>query len=115
MQANSQPIPADLDKSSLVDGCNRLQAYRRVVLPVSGPGLVAGGAVTFMLCWNEFVVAQILNTKPGTTTLPPVLAGLNRHINIDYSAIAASGLLGALPAAPLALVFQMYPVQGPPP
>ena len=112
MKAYFETIPSDLDKSALVDGCNRLQAYYRVVLPVSGPGLVAGGAFTFMLCWNEFIVAQVLNTKPGTTTLPPVIAAMNGQINIDYSVIAASGFLGALPAVVLVLIFQKYMVQG---
>src|SRR5262245_49012366 len=112
MKAYFETVPAELDKSALVDGCNRLQAYYRVVLPVSGPGLVAGGAFTFMLCWNEFIVAQVLNTKPGTTTLPPVIAGMNGQINIDYSVIAASGFLGALPAVLLVLMFQKYMVQG---
>jgi multiple sugar transport system permease protein len=112
MKAYFETIPSDLDKSALVDGCNRLQAYYRVVLPVSGPGLVAGGAFTFMLCWNEFIVAQVLNTKPGTTTLPPVIAAMNGQINIDYSVIAASGFLGALPAVLLVLIFQKYMVQG---
>jgi multiple sugar transport system permease protein len=112
MKAYFETIPAELDKSALVDGCNRFQAYLRVVLPVSGPGLVAGGAFTFMLCWNEFIVAQVLNTKPGTTTLPPVIAGMNGQINIDYSVIAASGFLGALPAVLLVLFFQKYLVEG---
>ena len=112
MKAYFETVPAELDKSALVDGCNRLQAYLYVVLPVSGPGLVAGGAFTFMLCWNEFIVAQVLNTKPGTTTLPPVIAGMNGQINIDYSVIAASGFLGALPAVLLVLVFQKYLVEG---
>jgi multiple sugar transport system permease protein len=112
MKAYFETVPADLDKSALVDGCNRFQAYYKVVLPVSGPGLVAGGAFTFMLCWNEFVVAQVLNSKPGTTTLPPVIAAMNGQINIDYSVIAASGFLGALPAVLLVLVFQKYMVQG---
>src|ERR1700682_2918325 len=112
MKAYFETVPAELDKSALVDGCNRLQAYYRVVLPVSGPGLVAGGAFTFMLCWNEFIVAQVLNTKPGTTTLPPVIAGMNGQVNIDYSVIAASGFLGALPAVLLVLIFQKYMVQG---
>jgi multiple sugar transport system permease protein len=112
MKAYFETIPAELDRSALVDGCNRLQAYYRIVLPVSGPGLVAGGAFTFMLCWNEFIVAQVLNTKPGTTTLPPVIAGMNAQINVDYSVIAASGFLGALPAVLLVLVFQRYLVQG---
>lgn len=112
MKAYFETIPSDLDKSALVDGCNRFQAYYRVVLPVSGPGLVAAGAFTFMLCWNEFVVAQVLNTKPGTTTLPPVIAGMNGQVNVDYSVIAASGFLGALPAVLLVLIFQKYMVQG---
>ena len=112
MKAYFETVPAELDKSALVDGCNRLQAYLRVVLPVSGPGLVAGGAFTFMLCWNEFIVAQVLNTKPGTTTLPPVIAGMNGQVNIDYSVIAASGFLGALPAVLLVLFFQKYLVEG---
>jgi multiple sugar transport system permease protein len=112
MKAYFETVPADLDKSALVDGCNRFQAYYKIVLPVSGPGLVAGGAFTFMLCWNEFVVAQVLNTKPGTTTLPPVIAGMNGQVNVDYSVIAASGFLGALPAVLLVLIFQKYMVQG---
>ena len=112
MKAYFETVPAELDKSALVDGCNRLQAYLYVVLPVSGPGLVAGGAFTFMLCWNEFIVAQVLNTKPGTTTLPPIIAGMNGQINIDYSVIAASGFLGALPAVLLVLFFQKYLVEG---
>ena len=112
MKAYFETIPAELDRSALVDGCNRLQAYWRVVIPVSGPGLVAGGTFTFMLCWNEFLVAQVLNTKPGTTTLPPVIAGMNAQINVDYSVIAASGFLGALPAVLLVLFFQRYLVQG---
>jgi multiple sugar transport system permease protein len=112
MKAYFETIPTDLDKSALVDGCNRLQAYYWIVLPVSGPGLVAGGAFTFMLCWNEFIVAQVLNTKLGTTTLPPVVAGMNGQINIDYSVIAASGFLSALPAVLLVLGFQKYMVQG---
>jgi multiple sugar transport system permease protein len=112
MKAYFETLPSDLDQSAQVDGCNRLQAYYRVVLPVSGPGLVAAGAFTFMLCWNEFIVAQVLNTKLGTTTLPPVIAGMNAQINIDYSVIAASGFLGALPAVLLVLLFQKYLVQG---
>ena len=112
MKAYFETVPADLDKSALVDGCNRFQAYYQIVLPVSGPGLVAGGAFTFMLCWNEFVIAQVLNSKPTSTTLPPIIAGMMGQANIDYSVIAASGFLSALPAVLLAVVFQRYMVQG---
>src|SRR5216683_3235690 len=85
---------------------------RALALQNTLTGLVAGGAFTFMLCWNEFIVAQVLSTKPGTTTLPPVIAGMNGQVNIDYSVIAASGFLGALPAVLLVLFFQKYLVEG---
>ena len=112
MKSYFETIPRDLESSGLVDGCTRLQVYRRIVLPMSGPGLVASGAFTFMLCWNEFVIAQVLNSKPTSTTLPPIIAGMMGQANIDYSVIAASGFLSALPAVLLALVFQRYMVQG---
>jgi multiple sugar transport system permease protein len=112
MKVYFETVPDELDKSALVDGCNRLQAYFRVVLPVAGPGLVAAGAFAFMLCWNEFIIAQVLNTKPGTTTLPPVIVAMNGQTNIDYSVIAASGFVGALPAVLLVLIFQKQMVQG---
>ena len=112
MKAYFESVPEELDHSALVDGCNRLQAYYRVVLPVSGPGLVAAGAFAFMLCWNEFIIAQVLNTRPGTITLPPVIVAMNGQTNIDYSVIAASGVLGALPAVLLVLIFQKHMVQG---
>ena len=38
---------------------------------------MAAGAFAFMLCWNEFIIAQVLNTKPGTMTLPPVIVAMN--------------------------------------
>ena len=112
MKSYFETIPRDLEASGLVDGCTRLQVYRRIVLPISGPGLVASGAFTFMLCWNEFVIAQVLNSKPTSTTLPPIIAGMMGQANIDYSVIAASGFPSALPAVLLALVFQRYMVQG---
>jgi len=112
MKAYFETIPRELEKSAFVDGCTRLQAYYKIILPISGPGLVAGGAFTFMLCWNEFIVAQVLNSRPGTTTLPPIIAGMNGQINIDYSVIAASGFLSAIPAVLLVLIFQKYMVQG---
>lgn len=107
-----ETIPRELEESALVDGCTRMQAFVKVILPVSGPGLVAAGAFTFVLCWNEFLVAQVLNSKQGTTTLPPTVAGMLGQANIDYSVIAASGFLSAIPAVILALVFQRYMVQG---
>lgn len=112
MKSYFETIPREMEESGMVDGCTRFQVFYRIILPVSGPGLVAAGAFSFVLCWNEFLVAQILNSKPGTTLLPSTIAGMVGQANIDYSVIAASGFLSAIPGAILALVFQRYMVQG---
>jgi multiple sugar transport system permease protein len=112
MKAYFETIPRELEESGMVDGCTRFLVFRLIILPISGPGLVAAGAFTFVLCWNEFIVAQILNSKQGTTMLPSTIAGMLGQANIDYSLIAACGFLSAIPAAILALVFQRYMVQG---
>lgn len=112
MKSYFETLPRELEESGMVDGCTRFQVFRRIILPISGPGLVAAGAFTFVLCWNEFLVAQILNSKQGTTMLPSTIAGMLGQANIDYSVIAASGFISAVPAVVLALVFQRYMVQG---
>jgi ABC-type glycerol-3-phosphate transport system permease component len=54
----------------------------------------------------------VLNTKLGITTPPPVIAGMNGQINIDYPVIAASGILAALLRVVLRLIVQKSMVQG---
>lgn len=112
MKSYFESIPRELEESGLVDGCTRLQVFLKLIVPISGPGFVAAGAFTFVLAWNEFLVAQVLNSKRGMTTLPPAIAGMLGQANIDYAIIAASGFISALPAALLALIFQRYMVQG---
>lgn len=112
MKSYFETIPRELEESGLVDGCTRFQVFVKLIVPISGPGFVAAGAFTFVLAWNEFLVAQVLNSKRGMTTLPPAIAGMLGQANVDYAIIAASGFISALPAAVLALVFQRYMVQG---
>ncbi|WP_274628180.1 carbohydrate ABC transporter permease [Arvimicrobium flavum] len=112
MKSYFETIPRELEESGLVDGCTRFQVFVKLIVPISGPGFVAAGAFTFVLAWNEFLVAQVLNSKRGMTTLPPAIAGMLGQANIDYAIIAASGFISALPAALLALIFQRYMVQG---
>ena len=112
MKSYFETLPREIEESGLIDGCTRFGVFWRLIMPISGPGLVAAGAFTFVLCWNEFLVAQVLNSKRGLTTLPPAIAGMLGQANIDYSVIAASGFLSALPAMLMALIFQRYMVQG---
>lgn len=69
-------VPRDLEEAAQTLGCNRLQAFVRVVMPLALPGLVAAAIFTFVISWNEVFAATILTLR--NRTLPAqVLSSLN--------------------------------------
>ena len=63
-------IPRELEEAAFVDGCSRLRTLTRIVLPLSGPGTAAVTILTFLLCYNEFLIASIFLRDPDTMTIP---------------------------------------------
>jgi multiple sugar transport system permease protein len=113
MRGYFSSVPKSLEWSAQVDGCTWLQAFWRVFLPVSAPGLVAAGIFTFLVAWNEFLFAWILgakeNVEPVTVVLVSLLAIRNQT---DYPALYVSGMLAVAPPLLIAFVFQRYLIQG---
>jgi len=69
-------VPRDLEEAAQTLGCNRLQAFLRVVMPLALPGLAAAAIFTFVISWNEVFAATILTLR--NRTLPAqVLTSLN--------------------------------------
>ncbi|GAA4963084.1 carbohydrate ABC transporter permease [Actinoplanes utahensis] len=54
-------IPRELDEAAMIDGCTRAQVFWRVILPLTGPGLVATSVYGFIQAWNEFIIINTLN------------------------------------------------------
>ncbi|GAA4600314.1 N,N'-diacetylchitobiose transport system permease protein [Actinoplanes octamycinicus] len=54
-------IPRELDEAAMIDGCTRGQVFWRIVLPLTGPGLVATSVYGFIQAWNEFMIINTLN------------------------------------------------------
>jgi len=63
-------IPKELEEATMVDGDSRMSAFRRIILPVAKPGLVATAVFTMILSWNEFLFALILSQTRAAATLP---------------------------------------------
>jgi ABC-type glycerol-3-phosphate transport system permease component len=57
MRGFFESIPRELDEAALIDGCGPLQAFYRVVAPLTQPGLAAAAVVVFVYVWNEFIIA----------------------------------------------------------
>lgn len=104
-------IPQDLEQAAMIDGCSRISAFVRVVLPLSGPGLVAVSAFTFLSSWNEFFMALIF-TASNAKTIPVVVTEFSSQFGTDYGLMATGGVLGSIPPLILAFLLQRYIVAG---
>lgn len=107
-----QGISPELESAARVDGCTRLGALWRVILPVSLPGLVATGVFAFLLAWDEFFFALLFTSTPAAKTTPVAIAEFTGRHAIDFSAQATGGVLAAIPPVLLALIFQRYIIAG---
>ena len=69
-------IPKDLDESAMVDGCNRFQAFRRVIIPVMWPGVITTGLFSFLLAYNDFAVTAMILDQQNQTMVPKIASFL---------------------------------------
>ncbi len=112
MRSYFQTIPGDLEDAAMIDGCTRLAALRRVILPISLPGLAATALFCFLLSWEEFLIALIFTSSPAAKTIPVAIAEFTGRHAIDYGMMATGGVIAAIPPILIALVFQRYLISG---
>jgi multiple sugar transport system permease protein len=104
-------IPRSLDEAAMIDGCSRLQALRRIVLPLAMPGIISTGIYIFITAWNEYLYALTL----GGRSVRPVTVAIQTLIGeyqIEWGLLAAGGVVGALPATLLFLLVQRRLIGG---
>ncbi|MEO7703719.1 MAG: carbohydrate ABC transporter permease [Thermoflexales bacterium] len=105
-------IPVDYDEQAMVDGCTRLGAFFRVVLPLSVPGLVACSVFTFTGAWNELLLSLIFITTPSLRTIPVAVSYLITGDTVRMGLVMAASIVSALPIMILYFVAQRFVVQG---
>jgi multiple sugar transport system permease protein len=112
MESFFREIPVDLEEAAMVDGDSRFAAFRRIVLPLAAPGLVATGIFAAIVTYNEFLFALVLTSTPTAETMPVGAATLIGRINIDWGAMSAAGVIGALPILLFSALVQKHLVRG---
>ena len=105
-------IPVDYDEQAMVDGCTRLGAFVRVVLPLSVPGLIACSVFTFTGAWNELLLSLIFITDPALRTVPVAVNYLITGDTVRMGLIMAASIVSALPIMILYFIAQRFVVQG---
>lgn len=105
-------IPVELEEAAMVDGCTRLRAFFAVMLPQLKPALVAVGSFAFIGAWNNFLFALMFASRQDKFTLPVGLSYALGEFNTDFGALAAGGVVAAVPVVLVFAVVQRYLVQG---
>ncbi|RSM70505.1 carbohydrate ABC transporter permease [Kibdelosporangium aridum] len=105
-------IPIELEEAAMIDGCGRWEAFRRVTLPLLGPGLVATSVFSFITAWNEFLFALVLMRDQDKQTIPVWLSTFRTAFAVDWGGIMAASVLYAVPALIFFLIVQRKLVSG---
>lgn len=98
-----QSVPVDLEEAAMIDGCSRVAAIWRVVLPVSLPGLFSAGMYCFIVGWNEFLFALLL-TDRNSRTLPVAISSLWTQQGVAIGAVSAATMVVILPVIVITLL-----------
>lgn len=105
-------LPVELERAAMIDGCSRLRTLRRIVLPLSGPGLIAAGLFVLTFAWNDFVVAVAMVSAEEAKTLPVAIYGYLGFYGRDWGPLTASAMLSILPVIAVFVAFQRYFLSG---
>jgi multiple sugar transport system permease protein len=104
-------IPIELDKAAQIDGCSRLGAMIRIVIPVAMPGIISTGIYVFITAWNEYLYAAIL-TSSKVRTIPIALQNMIGEYQIEWGLLTAGGVISALPVIILFFFIQKQLISG---
>lgn len=104
-------IPSELDEAAMVDGCRRIEAFFRVILPLTGPGLVATSIFCVILSWNDFLFALMLTGRQAKT-LPVAITMFTTIEGIEWGNISAAASIIMLPVLIFAIVIRNFMVRG---
>jgi multiple sugar transport system permease protein len=105
-------VPVELEEAARVDGCNRVTALIRVVLPMSLPALVVVTFFSFTHAWNEFLYAHVFTSTTGARTVTTGLVNFMSQDVFFWGPLMASTVMSALPPVLMFLVFQRWVVKG---
>jgi multiple sugar transport system permease protein len=105
-------VPASLEEQAWVDGCTRLRGFVAVVLPLLRPGLIAVGSFAFVHSWNHFLFALMFLNSQEKQTIPVGLNTLIGTDSVDLGALAAGGVVAALPVVLVFAFIQRWLITG---
>ena len=105
-------IPFDLEEAAKMDGATPMQAFLKVILPLTAPGTFTTAILVFIGAWNEYLYALTINTKDAAKTVPVAISMFQGQYTIPWGEIAAATVIVTVPLVIMVLIFQKKIVAG---
>jgi multiple sugar transport system permease protein len=105
-------LPRELEEAALLDGCTKLQAMFKIIIPLSYPVLFTSALIIFLSTWNQFLIPLIMAPSPTTKPLTVVITEFVTKNTQDFGMISAGGLIALIPPAIIAIVFRKFIASG---
>jgi multiple sugar transport system permease protein len=112
MQSFFDAVPKELEEAAMIDGATRFGAFRRIILPLTLPGIAATAGFVFTAAWSELLFALMLNSSSEASTFPVGLLSFVSKFSIDFGQMMAAGVLALIPAVLFFLLIQRFLVRG---
>ncbi|WP_218781232.1 carbohydrate ABC transporter permease [Bacillus sp. EB106-08-02-XG196] len=112
MKGFFERIPSSLEEAAMIDGCSRITALYKVIIPVMLPGLAATFIFAFVQCWNELFLAVMFIDKEEAKTIPVAMNSFITKFDIDWGSMSAATVLSVIPTLLLFAFAQKYIVEG---
>ena len=107
-----ESIPEELEEAAMIDGATRFGAFRRIILPLAAPGVLAAALFAFTQAWNEFLYALVFITNVKLRTLPVGLSTFITDGVYGWGFLVAGAVLTTLPVIAAYTYLQKYMVEG---
>ena len=105
-------LPRDMEEAALIDGAGRWTIFRRIVLPLSRPGLAVVTIFTFLYSWDEFPWAHVAIKETTRRTLPIAIALFQSEHLTEWGQVFAASIVALIPVVIVFVVFQRYFIRG---
>ena len=107
-----QDIPPDLEAAAMVDGCSRVGALFKVIIPLSAPGVFTAAILAFVNAWDEFLLALTMMNRVSMRTLSVGITLYQGEFAFPWPLISAALVVAIVPICILIAVFQERVVGG---
>jgi multiple sugar transport system permease protein len=108
-----QGIPFELEDAAMVDGCSRLGALWRIIVPLSAPGVATAAIIAFVNAWNEFLLALTFARSQNVKTIPPAIVDFQSQFGgFQWEVVSAAIIIAIIPVVVIILIFQQRIISG---